>query len=228
MGAEQSWAPTVDLLGIRFDRRLSLVAHSARLRERLGPRVLALRRWTWAYRSVPNWVGALLFRTLLRPAYSYAAPVLLAASPTAHLNLRRLDRRGMRAALRRGLDCPVVELRARARVGPLQEHLRHLAGQYLLRLTELGSRRVLGAFCALARQDPGLARRDTVLERLFAVLDADERRTVREALLTLDILPGADVDSVPYSHGGRNRRAPGADGQDDYLWGVSPFDPHRP
>ena len=100
MGVAQEWQRSVDLLGLRLDRRLSLVAHTTRLRERLGPRALDLRRWTWAYRRVPSWIGALLFRLLLRPAYTYAAPVLIAAAPTALLNLRRLELRGLRAGLR--------------------------------------------------------------------------------------------------------------------------------
>ena len=49
MGIEQQWANHVDLLGLRLDRRLSFVAHTARLRERLGPKTLDLRRWTWAF-----------------------------------------------------------------------------------------------------------------------------------------------------------------------------------
>ena len=89
LGVRQEWAPSVDLLGVRLDRRLSFAAHLRRLQERLGPRILDLRRWTWAYRSVPAWVGVLLFRALLRPAYLYAAPVLLLASPTAREALRR-------------------------------------------------------------------------------------------------------------------------------------------
>ena len=219
MGVEQHWSATVDLLGLRLDRRLSLVAHTNRLRERLAPRALDLRRWTWAYRSVPNWIGALLFRTLLRPAYTYAAPVLLLASPTAQRNLQRLERRGLRAALRRGVICPEPELRDRARVGPLQDHLHELGGRYLLRLAELNARRVLAAFQALARQHAGLARFDTPLERLYATLDTDDRRVLREALSRLGIFPGAE----DRTHGGRNRRS--SSGLDDpYLWGISPFD----
>ena len=220
MGVEQRWSETVDLLGLRLDRRLSLVAHTSRLRERLGPRALTLRRWTWAYRTVPNWVGALLFRSLLRPAYTYAAPVLLSAAPTAQRTLRRLERRGLRAALRRGLVCPDAELHARGRVGPLADHLRDLGGRYLLRLAELDARRVLCAFRTLARQDPGLARRDLPLERLYASLDASGRSAVRDALSRLGIFPGAE-DRV---HGGRNRRALAEDGTDPFLWGVSPFE----
>ena len=217
-GVEHEWRRTVDLLGLRLDRRLSLVAHTTRLRERLGPRALELRRWTWAFRSVPNWVGAMLFRTLLRPAYTYAAPVLLAAAPTAHHNLRRLELRGLRAALRRGLACPGIELHRRARVGPLMDHLRDLGGRYLLRLAELNSRRVLISFQALARQNAGLARRDLPLDRMFACLEAQDRTAVREALFRLGIFPGAE-DRV---HGGRNRRAPRGD-EDPYLWGACPF-----
>ena len=220
MGVAQEWQRSVDLLGLRLDRRLSLVAHTTRLRERLGPRALDLRRWTWAYRRVPSWIGALLFRLLLRPAYTYAAPVLIAAAPTALVNLRRLELRGLRAGLRRGLACPTAELHRRGRVGPLLDHLRLLGGQYLLRLAELSSRRVLCSFQALARQDANRARRDLPVERLYACLDGDDRQVVREALVRLGIFPG-DEDRP---HGGRNRRARAEDGTDAYLWGVSPFD----
>ena len=219
MGVEQRWSEHVDLLGFRFDRRLSFTAHAARLRERLGPRTLDLRRWTWAFRSVPNWVGALLFRALLRPAYTYAAPVLLAAAPTAHLTLCRLENRGLRAALRRGLMCPVAELHARARVGPLAQHLRDLGGRYLLRLADTGARRILCAFRALAPQNPGCARRDLTLERLYASLDTAGRRTNRDALFRLGIFSGAADADIE----GRNWRRVGADGSDPYGWGISPF-----
>ena len=100
-------------------------------------------------------------------------------------------------------------------------HLRELGGQYLIRLAHLGSRRVLAAFCTLARQDPGVAHRDTPLERLYAVLGADDRRKVRDALSQLGIFPGWREAS---SSSGRNRRRPYRDGSDPYLWGISPFD----
>ena len=222
LGVQQEWSPTVDLLGVRLDRRLSLSAHVRRLRERLGPRILDLRRWTWAYRSVPGWVGVLLFRALLRPAYCYAAPVLLLATPTAREVLRRLDNRGVRAALRKGLDCPLRRLYSLARAPDFDASLAEQGrGRFLLRAAAHGCRRTLAAFQSPAPQAAGLARHDCVLERVFACLPPNDRATVREALDRLGIFPGAADD-----HGeGRNRRALGPGGLDYCRWGVSPFDP---
>ena len=219
LGVEQTWANCVDLLGVRLARRLSFAAHVRRQQERLAPRILDLRRWTWAYRSVPPWVGALLFRTLLRPAYTYAAPVLLLATPTARRQLRRLDRRGMRAGLRQGLACPLTRLSELARAPALDRTLTDLGGRFLLRAAETDHRRVLAAFSSLARQQPGVARHDCVLERLYAGLSTDDRSTVRQALHRLGVFPGAG-DST---HPGRNRRTL-VRGTDPRRWGISPFD----
>ena len=222
MGVEQQWSRTVDLLGVRLDRRLSLNAHVRRLQEKLGPRILDLRRWTWAYRSVPGWVGVLLFSTLLRPAYTYAAPALQAACPSARERLRRIERRGLRAAQRLGLDCPISVLRARARVQPLDDHLADLGGRFLLRAVDTGYRRLLSAYNSWAAQSWGVARRDTLLNRLFANLPEADRHRLRQELFRLGIFPGgADI-----SHRrGRNRRTLGPGGADPELWGISPFDP---
>lgn len=216
MGTQLSWAPTVDLLGVRLDRRLSLLPHVRWLAERIGPRILSLRRWTWAYRTVPRWIGVLLFKALIRPAYAYAAPVLQMACPSAREHLRRLERRGLRAALRRGLDYPIAQLYASARVQELDSFLRDSGSQYLVRLAELRSRRLLSAFSSWANQRPDLARQDTLLERLYAGLAPSERSLVRAALTSLRIVPGAADDPPP----GRNR------GQHPELtrWGISPFE----
>ena len=221
MGVEHQWSRAIDLLGVRLDRRLSLSAHVRRLQERLGPRILDLRRWTWAYRSVPGWVVVLLFRTSLRPAYTYAAPVLQQACPSARESLRRLERRGLRAAQRLGLRCPTAILYQRARVHLLDSHLADLGGRHLLRAVDTGARRILRTFSTWAVQGQHVARRDTVLERLFALLSDQDRAAVRDALFHLGIFPGAlDTDQE-----GTNRRALGPGGFDRERWGRSPFDP---
>ena len=99
------------------------------------------------------------------------------------------------------------------------QHLRDLGGRYLLRLADTGARRILCAFRMLAPQNPGCASRDLTLERLYASLDTDGRRTTRETLFRLGIFPGAADADI----GGRNWRRIGADGSDPYGWGISPF-----
>jgi len=216
LGVEQTWAEHVDLLGVRLDRRLSLIAHTNRLQQKVAPRALQLRQWTWAYRSVPNWVGALLFRALLRPIYTYAAPLLLSAAPTAHRQLQRLERRGLRAALRRGVDCRDAELHARGQVGPLQDHIKDLGGRFLVRQAQDGNARVLRGFRTLAGQHPDRARYDLPLERQYACLDANDRHRIDEALFRAGVFPGYNDGD---QHPGRNRRASAEEDQ----WGISPF-----
>jgi hypothetical protein len=213
LGVELHWAPTVDLLGVRLDRRLSFAAHVRRATQRLAPKIASLRRWTWAYPAVPAWVGALLAKTIVRPAYLYAAPVLQVASYSALEKLERLERRTLRAGLRRGLAFPVDQLYAAARVPDLRPHLRTLGARFLLRTAERQHRRILAAFASWAPQRSDRARKDVLLERLFALLDHQDREDVRRALFDLGIFPG-EADE---RRRGRCRAA------DPDLWGVSPF-----
>jgi hypothetical protein len=182
MGAQLSWARHVDLLGVRLDRRLSFTAHARRLTQRLGPRIADLRRWAWTYRSVPRWVGAMLAKTLLRPAYSYAAPVLELACTSARDTLQRLENRCLRAGLRHSvLLHPVNITHAAAGVTWLQPHLIKLGCDFLRRAAETRHHRLLSAFCCWAPRVRRIAWHGTLLERLFHHLDDSGRSAVREA-----------------------------------------------
>jgi hypothetical protein len=218
MGRTVPWSRTVDLLGVRLDRRLSFCAHVEHLGRRLGPRIADLRRWTWAYRAVPRWVGGLLVKTLLRPAYTYAAPVLQLACPTARDDLRRLDNRCLRAGLRRGMLFPVAGLHADASAAYLDPHLRELSRRFLLRLARTRHDRLLGAFNAWTRRHPERAWRGTLLERIYEIQAPGERACVRQALADLAITPQAADHHHP--GGGRSRAAPAA----NLTLGRSPFD----
>lgn len=205
------WSDSVDLLGVRLDRRLQLLPHANRLAARLWPRIQDLRRWTWAFHRTPPWVGALLYKVLIRPALTYAAPVWTLACNTARERLHRTERHGLRAALRLGHTAGLEQLYQRTQ--PLDEFLRLTSSRFLLRAAETRHRRLLLGFVSLAHQRSDRARFDPPLERLFALLDDDEREIVTTALDELNIRRGPN-DTC---NRGRNRR------QETDLWGVSPF-----
>ena len=153
LGTQLSWADHVDLLGLRLDLLL-LLPHAQRLASRLGPRCLDLRRWSWAFPSVPAWVGVLLFKTLIRPALTYGGTALLLACPTARERLRRIERQGLRAALRRGLDTPIQQLYDAARCGEVDGVVRAAARRCLLRAAETRNSRLLAASLAAPDSTP--------------------------------------------------------------------------
>ena len=217
LGAHVDWADHVDLLGLRFDRRLQLLPHAQRLAERLGPRCLELRRWSWAFRTVPAWVGVLLYKTLIRPALTYGGAALLLSCATARERLRRLERRGLRAALRRGLDTPIERLYVEARCPELDAVLRTGARRQMRRAADTRNSRLLAGFVSGVAQRADRARRDLPLERAFALLDEDDEEAVRSALEECGVRRGAFDIFRP----GRNRGVR----PEVELWGRSPFAP---
>ena len=137
-------------------------------------------------------------------ADAYVRPLLVLCCLTARDCLRRTEQHGLRAALRRRCDTP-LQLLYPGRLVMLDTFLRAAAIRCLLRTAETRNVRLLSSFCSLARQ--------SALEQLDAVLDAEERQVVRTALADLGIRTGA-LNSDRTSP---NRRV------DVNLWGVSSF-----
>lgn len=77
------WSHHLDLLDVRLDRGLHFGPHAQKAASRAAPRTMELRRLLQGTRSIPRLVGLLLFRCMVRPILSYAAPVLCLASDRA-------------------------------------------------------------------------------------------------------------------------------------------------
>jgi hypothetical protein len=217
------WRNRIDVLGVRLDRQLQFYPHARHVSAKAAPRVLALRRVMAWQRRVPAWVGVLLCKVCIRPVLAYAAPALIMANPSARLTLERADRRALRVAARCRLDTPVPQLHQRARLGPLWEELRRLAGVFLLRLAESGNGRLLRAFVPERPQHHFRVRWDLPLERCYACVAADDRGPISEWLR-------GNVPRPPGAGPGPSRPSR-ATVHAPELWGRSPlpdaFPPRR-
>jgi exonuclease III len=215
-GTELSWSHHLDLLGVRVDRRLVFRHHAMRVASRAAPRSLELRRLLEASRTVPPWVGLLLYKSMIRPILTYAAPLFTLSCDTSWRFLERAERRGLRAALRARLDTPTERLYERAAaVRRLRQECEHLSGQFLLRHTHRGNRRLLAAFAEELPQQPGLVRVEGPLERLLACVEPQERPTVVRWIR-------ANMEPPPFRrHPGRTSRA---ERRPPANWGLSPFE----
>lgn len=214
LGLQLEWRTSVTLLGVTLDRQLSLIPHARAIARKLGPRVLELRRLLQANRSIPRWVGLLLHKCLIRPAVTFAAPVLPLCSATAWETFERVERRGLRAATRSRLSTPLDVLAGRAgRTKPLAREVADQGAAFLQRQLAAGNRRLLGAFVPEFPQRHDLVRWDLPLERLCSFLEPDVRRQLG------DWLEERGFRGAP-SHPGRPSR--GRTRTPD-VWGVSPL-----
>lgn len=210
------WKQAVDLLGVRVDRRLQLQSHARWLAQRIGPRLLDLRRLLESQRRVPAWVGLLLYRSLVRPCLTYAAPVLSLACDSAWDLLDRTERRGFRAALRLRRDSDVDDLyRRTAALGRLKEVCRRLGSRFLLRHHHHGNLRLLSAFRTEVDQHSDRLHVSGPLERLLAWCPPADRATI-SATVRDHIYP---PDRQLQGRRSRARLLPVT----PVDWGVSPF-----
>ena len=215
LGRSLEWSTSLKLLGVTLDRQLGLIPHCKAVASKVGPRLLELRRLMAANRtSIPRWVGLLLYRCLIRPAITFAAPILPLACPTAWKTLERVERRGIRAATRSRLSTPLPLLQERAAPQkPLVDEVRRQGASFLKRQLAASNARLLEAFRPEIRQRHDLVRWDLPLERLFRFLDDDERNAVRGWLRERGI---RDIDYDPGRSSRGRTRTP-------IIWGISPL-----
>ena len=210
------WQSSLDLLGVRMDRRLKMLGHARRVIQKAAPRILELRRLMWTHRGIPTWIGLLLYRCMVRPCLTFAAPVLSLACDSARIKLQRTDRNGLRAALRLAKDSASRDLRQRTRaLGTLQQEIRRSASSFLSRHVRAGNRRLLSGFVPEVDQLNDRVHISGPLERCLAW----SRQLNHHELSTRirRILP----PPTRQLHPGRSTRARYAEAED---WGVSPFD----
>ena len=207
------WADYVDLLGVRLDRKLSLLRHARRTPGRVLPRILELRRLSFSCRSVPRWIRILLLKSMVRPCLTYVAPAWSTACDTAWEKIERLDRVAVRAALGERNDTDVEHLYRRANLPSLRDVFRQLAASFLLRHADRGNRHLLAAFSAHVRQRPDLQRQDEPLERLLAWVSPLDRHRVVDFVVQ-------EFQPHPHRSRGRTSRARFYPPE---RWGVSPW-----
>ena len=214
LGQEIPWSPHLDLLGVRLDRRLQFLPHCRQLTARCGARVQQLRRLMWTSWRTPAWIGEMLYKVMIRSVLLYAAPLLLLANETARNRLERIERRGLRAALRLRPETRSTEVRARARVTPIQTEMRRQAAAFLVNMGRRENGRILTAFQPEKPPRNDVVRYDTPLERCFACLnDGDRLPIVNWVREHLDRRP-------PDTRGRRSR----ARLHPVEKWGESPLD----
>ena len=212
-GVRLTWESFVDLLGVRLDRKLSLLPHVRRAVTRLTPRLLELRRLTQSLRTVPRWVRVLLVKVLVRPCLTFVAPAWTPACTTAWERLEQLDRKAVRFALGEPRDSDVQHLLQRAGLQPLRTVFRRLGASFLQRHVERGNLHLLAAFSSDVRQRSDLLRQDEPLERLLAWTEPLDRTAVVNYVRD-------NVDPPPPSGRGRASRARYYPPE---RWGLSPW-----
>ena len=144
LDADLARSPTLDLLGVKLDQRLTFGPHCQALRQRLQPRVLQVRRLL-ANRAIRSWVGSLIYRTCIRPCMTYGAPVMLMAANTTWEILERIEHAALRAALRVPVGVPLPQLHARSRVPYLRDVYKDSSSSFLLWCERNRNIRILGA-----------------------------------------------------------------------------------
>jgi len=214
---ELRWAHDIKLLGVTVDRRLRFMRHAQEVVRRAGPRVVELRRLLDTHRRVPAWVGTMLYKCMIRPMLTYAAPALVLMCHTGWRAMDRLERRGLRAATHARVATPIDDLYRRAKVTRLQEEVYRLAGRFLHRHACRANTRLLRAFAPEVDQRADITRFEEPMDRLLACVPPRDRREVIDAVHAA----AGDFVAAPLTFGrpsrGRNRPPE--------FWGHSPWRP---
>ena len=95
------------------------------------------------HRNIPPYVAIILYKTLIRTKFTYAAPLLITIKPSTWRPLQVTQNRALRAAYRTGIRTRISNLENRSHMKPIQDHYAHTSKNTLLRIINNKNSRLL-------------------------------------------------------------------------------------
>jgi len=115
------------ILGVTLDIHMTLSQHVSNIIEGSNYIINNIRKIMTRNKFIPHYIGVLLYKSLLRSKYTYAAPILMIAKPRTWRPLESFEHKALRAAYRTGIRAKLTDLYEKARITPLPEYYKDLS-----------------------------------------------------------------------------------------------------
>ena len=122
------------LLGVTLDTHLTLQQHIKKINTGTHHTINQIRTIMNRNKHIPTFIGALLYKTLIRTKFTYANPILTIIKPTTWRTLQHTENKALRAATRRGIRTNINTLHALTKIKPLTDYYTDISQQTLRRI----------------------------------------------------------------------------------------------
>ena len=133
----------ITILGATLDIHMTLKQHIKRITNNSLHTINKIRKIFTTHRQIPPYIGILLYKTLLRTKFTYAAPLLTLIKPTTWRTLQHIEHRALRAAQRKGIRTRITRLYGLSKIQPIQDHYNKISKDTLLRIINTKNKRLL-------------------------------------------------------------------------------------
>ena len=133
----------IKILGVKLDIHMTLAKHMDEITTGMDITINNIRKIMTQNKTIPPRIATLLYKTLLRPKITYAAPVLTLLSRSNWKHLRTFENKALRAALRTGIRTPLNILNQRAGISQIKENYYDNSRKFLNKLIQNKNKRLL-------------------------------------------------------------------------------------
>jgi len=131
------------ILGVTLDTHMNLNQHISNIDEGSKYIINNIRKIMTINRFIPPYIGVLLYKSLLRSKFTYAAPILMMIKPSTWRPLLSSEHQALRAAYRTGIRTKLASLYEKAKITPLPNHYKDLSKRVLSKLIASKNKRIL-------------------------------------------------------------------------------------
>lgn len=166
------------ILGATLDMGLTLQKHIEKINTGTHATINKIRKLQSTHRNIHPWIAILLYKTLIRTKFTYAAPLLSLLKPTSWLPLQHTENRAMRAAHRTGIRTRITHLLKKSKIPPIQEHYKKISRNTLIRLVNNKNSRLLKTIF-VTHPRTGRAYTTPPLDHTIKQLPPAERKSIK-------------------------------------------------
>ena len=120
-------------LGVTFDIHFTFQHHIKSINSGTHYIINTIRHIFTKHKHIPTYIGALLYKTLIRTKFTYAAPILTLIKHTSWRTLQNTEHKALRAATRTGIRTKISTLYNRTNITPIEQYYTHVSQNTLLR-----------------------------------------------------------------------------------------------
>ena len=171
------------ILGVTFDIHLTMKQHIDNINSGTHYTINKIRKLFSHNKIIPPYIGIILYNTLIRTKFTYAAPTLLIIKDTTWKQLEYTEHRALRAAQHKGIRTRISTLYSRSHIQPLREHYRKVSKNTLLRYIRNNNIRLLKTITECKRhRHQHIAYWHPPLNQTYDLLSPQEKQLFNHAL----------------------------------------------
>ena len=123
----------IKILGVTLDMHMTLNQHVKNIHTGSDYLINNIRKLMCRNKLISPYIALLLYKSLLRSKYIYAAPILAAIKPSNWRPLLSAEHKALRAAYRTGIRTRLIGLYERANLKPLKEYYTEISKRTFVR-----------------------------------------------------------------------------------------------